>query len=529
VRGLSRAVTIAVFLLTAGGATWFIASRVGRPSVGQRFRTFAMFRDGSGLPVGSQVVIAGVRVGEIDHLSIDRGLARIGMRLRDDVVIWNDAWAAKRASSLLGDSYIEILPGGPAEGAAPDPGVRRLASNEQIPHVLEAGSTERVLRQIHNAMPRIDSQMLAAEKALLSTRRWVAGPFSDSFAYADRYLESGAIADPIESAAAGAKRFSDWTAGVADGTRGVAGRVNPVLEDFARRLDSASEGLVSAEVAVHEALVAARARMNDLDPYLDRANAAIAEYDGDPRYEQGAMAKLINDGELGEDLHDATGSVKGFTDGLNRAVSFMGIRGELNVFARSPRLYVVAEIDGRNDKFYLIELEKGGLGQLPKTTLSDATGSDLWTLRSSIRDGVRFSAQIGKRFNLGAGIQARFRFGFKESAIGAGSDLDVFDRRLRLSADVYDATFARAPRLKLTASVTIFKYITLLAGIDDALNPPGYLPIAAWPAGEDVPSYLDEVRYGRDYFVGGMLTLTNADLATLLRIYCAVIVAGLVD
>src|SRR5688500_19364716 len=104
-----------------------------------------MFRDGSGLPIGSQVVIAGVQVGEIEGLAIQDGLARVSMRLRDDVVIWEDAWAAKRATSLLGDSYIEILPGGPLDDEAADPAERRLKSRDPIRHVLEGGSTERVL------------------------------------------------------------------------------------------------------------------------------------------------------------------------------------------------------------------------------------------------------------------------------------------------------------------------------------------------------------------------------------------------
>jgi phospholipid/cholesterol/gamma-HCH transport system substrate-binding protein len=527
--GLSRAVTIAVFILVGGGVVWFVKSRVTRPTVGQRFTTFAMFRDGSGLPIGSQVVIAGVRVGEIHELSVEHGMARIGMRLRDDTVVYDDAWAAKRASSLLGDSYIEILPGGPAEDDPPGATHRRLASGEQIPHVLEAGSTERVLRQIQNAMPRIDSAMASAQKALLQTRRWISGPFAEGFADADEYLERGAIAGPIESAAAAMNGFNEWTITMAQSTEGLADQVNPQLERLADGIVDANTAIASAQVSIHESLATARTRMDDIDPYLARAQAALAEYVGDDPDQQGALARLITEDELGETLDDGTTSAKSFTDSLGQAISWMGIRGEYNILSGTPRLYVIAEINARNDKFYLIELEKGGLGGMPHTTLTDEPGSDVWTLRSDIRERIRFTAQVGKKFPLGGFGMARFRVGFKDSTVGAGADLDVFRTKLRLSADVFDATFAQAPRLKLSASVQIFKYIYLLAGVDDALNPGGNLPIAPWPPASDVPQYFEQVHYGRDYFVGGMLNITDADLAVMLRVYGAMIIGGMVN
>jgi phospholipid/cholesterol/gamma-HCH transport system substrate-binding protein len=523
VRVLSRAVTVALILIVGGGAIWLFASRVARPTVGQGFRTFAMFRDGSGLPVGSQVVIAGVQVGEIDGLSIQDGLARVSMRLRDDVVIWDDAYAAKRASSLLGDSYIEILPGGPLDDDPASLERRRLASGQGIPRVLEGGSTERVLRSVSNAMPRIDSAMKRAHAILLDARRVVSGPVTDGFTTADEWLTTGAIAGPIESMAGGAARLQAWTVDLADSTAGLAQRVNPAVEGFADDLDGATKSITTAHVSIRDTLMTARTRMDDIDPYIARANAALEEYTGVVAVDQqGTLSRLIHDDELGERISDATDGVKGFTDSLNRGLSWMGLRAEYNVLSGKPQLYVVAEVQTREDKFYVIEVQKGPQGGLPRSSLTDQPGSDIWTIRTKIKESVKFTLQWGKRIGF-----ARFRFGFKESTFGAGADADFIDRRLRLSADVYEASFARAPRLKLAASFAIFKYIYVVAGIDDALNPGGTLPIAPWPAGMDEPNYFKEVRYGRDYFVGGMLNITDADLATMLRVYGALLLAGL--
>jgi phospholipid/cholesterol/gamma-HCH transport system substrate-binding protein len=520
---LRKVVTWSTLLVSVTVAVLFVRSRVTRETIGQGFATYAMFRDGSGLPPGSKVVIAGVQVGEVNALAIQEGLARVGMKLRDDVVIWDDAWAVKRATSLLGDSYIEILPGGPLDDGPADPSRRRLKSGEPIPHVLEGGSTEKVLRNLANAMPRVDSAMIAADRFLLDARRWVSGPFTDGWTKADAWFDEGAISGPLESVAAGAARLDEATASAAQATAGLDDQVLPQLDDTIEALDGATQTVVTANINIKETLGTARQRMDDIDPYLARANAVLLEYSGQtPPEQQGALARMINDDDLGDRIEEGTQSVADFTTGLNRASTWLGLRAELNVLAKAPRVYVIAEVSLRNDKFYLIELEKGPQGEIPHSTLSDQLGSDVWTLRTTQDDGVRFSLQWGKRIG-----NARFRFGLKSSRFGAGADYDTFHKRLRISADVFEADYADLPRVKLSASLQLFKYIYFTGGVDDLLNPGGYLPIAQWPAAQDVPRFFNEVRYGRDYFFGGMINISDADLASMLRIYGALLLAGL--
>ena len=513
--------------LIAGGVIWYLSAKVSQPTVGQSFRTWAMFRDGSGLPRGSRVVIAGVQVGEIAQLGIEGGLAKVTMRLRNDVVIWNDSWAAKRASSLLGDSYIEILPGGPVEGGSPVIGQRRLRSGEPIPHVLEGTSTEKVLKGIENAMPRVDVAMNSANKFMHDARLYISGPLAEGARDVDKWLADEPVTEPMKRGAAGARDFKDWTERVASQTDDLGPRAVRTLDGFSSDLDRAHVAIGNAEVAVKEQLGAARARMDELDPYLERIDDTLAEYSGKkPPEQQGRLATLINDGELGESIENATAGVASYTEGWTRTISWMGLRAEYNVLAGQPRLYVIAELDMRNDKFYLIELEKGGLGAPPEITLTDQVGSNAWVQRATIKEAIRFTVQWGKKFG-----PARFRAGIKESHPGLGFDLLLGNHgRLKLSADIFEADFSqRTPRLKVGASLKLIEYIYILAGVDDVLNPGGYLPIAPWPPTNDVPVWFEEVHYGRDYYVGAMLQITDADLATMLRVYGAILLAGLAD
>jgi len=151
VRWLSRLVTFGLMAVVIVVVVVALKDKVGRRKVGQGRHTYVMLRDASALPIGSRVMIAGVQVGEIEKLSIQGGLARVDLRLRDDVILWDDASAEKRSASLFGDAYLEIRPGGaevaerPAEPGGFPGGHRQLGPGEPIPHAIEAASTDRVL------------------------------------------------------------------------------------------------------------------------------------------------------------------------------------------------------------------------------------------------------------------------------------------------------------------------------------------------------------------------------------------------
>ena len=83
--------------------------------------------------------------------------------------------------------------------------------------------------------------------------------------------------------------------------------------------------------------------------------------------------------------------------------------------------------------------------------------------------------------------------------------------------------FDRTPRLKITAAFEVLRSAYIIAGIDDALNNPGYLQIVT--GNTDVPKQFDTLRFGRDYFLGGTLYFTDEDLATMIRVYGALLVS----
>jgi phospholipid/cholesterol/gamma-HCH transport system substrate-binding protein len=261
--------------------------------------------------------------------------------------------------------------------------------------------------------------------------------------------------------------------------------------------------------------------MNGVDQTIDDIQEVVAAVDeGRGNDSKGTLGRLINDPTLANDIEEATESLREGVSSFSRFKSWLGLRTEWNVFSAQPRFSITAEIRARNDKFYLVELERGPLGDFPEDQVSDAAGVPTYTRQQVIKDGIRFTAQFGKTFANWFQVRA----GIKESAFGFGADVLLGDGRLTLSADLYGGV-DRTPRLKVAGALAVFRSIYLLGGVDDALNDARYLNVRS--DGTGIPNQFDRVRFGRDYFLGATLHFDDADLSTLIRVYGALLVGML--
>lgn len=517
VRWLSRLVTITVTVSVLALAGLWMRSRIPDQATGGGFTTYARFRDGSHLAVGSPVVIAGVRIGDITNISIEGRFARVDMDLQRGIQIPVDAFVTRRADSLFGDSYIEVIFSGQDDGSAP---ARTLVSGEPLTHVVEGASTDAVLRGVERTMPRIETALEMMTEVVAKGRKAVNGDVVEGMLGADGWLASGRIESPLSKTRDAFERIDTLTEAGASALADIAPATISALDRIDRAVASARTGIRDAKGQLVTALGDARSGLEGGDAEIDEIAAmlgAVNEGRGDDW--KGTLGRLVNDPDLADSLEDAAASGESALSSYSRFKSYLGMRVEWNINAKAPRLYATAEIRTRQDKFYLVELESGALGGFPSDEISDAANTSQYTRRQVIKDSLRFTAQFGKQ--LGA---LQLRAGVKDSTFGAGADLLLARGRLRFSTDVF-GSFDRTPRLKVAAAFAVFKSIYVLAGVDDALNPPGTLNVVT--GNSPVPGALSEVHYGRDYFLGATLYLDEADLATLLRVYGALLVGAL--
>lgn len=99
--------TAIAFVIYAGQATG-----VGQASTG--YPLTASFRSVEGVTIGTDVRLAGVKIGTVTEMTLNPESYRAdtGFTIRDGVVIPDDSAAVVSSEGLLGGNFVEILPGG---------------------------------------------------------------------------------------------------------------------------------------------------------------------------------------------------------------------------------------------------------------------------------------------------------------------------------------------------------------------------------------------------------------------------------
>lgn len=112
---------VGLFLLAGILAMGYLALSVGNMSVnvgGDMFRVTARFDNIGGLAVKAPVTVAGVRVGRVSGIEVDRDLFSAVVTMEIDASYDNlpqDTSASILTSGLLGAQYVGLEPGGDTE------------------------------------------------------------------------------------------------------------------------------------------------------------------------------------------------------------------------------------------------------------------------------------------------------------------------------------------------------------------------------------------------------------------------------
>ena len=150
-KGLSAGIKVGILVVIMVVGSYAVWKAVGgNPAGSDNYRLWAKFRDASGMPVGSRVVVAGLPVGEIIDLEIEGRHARVTFKIRGDIEIWSSGVVFKKATSLLGVHYLEIDPGEiqttASDGTTLDNVL--LVAGDQVPRVVGATSADQRLRRL---------------------------------------------------------------------------------------------------------------------------------------------------------------------------------------------------------------------------------------------------------------------------------------------------------------------------------------------------------------------------------------------
>jgi phospholipid/cholesterol/gamma-HCH transport system substrate-binding protein len=112
-RSIAEVLTGAVVLLVAAGFLAYAVAHSGR-SATSGYTLYARFEHIDGLAVGSDVRMAGVKIGSVTEQRIDpqNYVAVVGLTVRNDIKLPKDSAAIVTSESLLGGKYLSLQAGG---------------------------------------------------------------------------------------------------------------------------------------------------------------------------------------------------------------------------------------------------------------------------------------------------------------------------------------------------------------------------------------------------------------------------------
>lgn len=107
----------ALVLAVAAGFFLFASNNAGGAlggGSGNQYPLTASFRSAEGVSPGTDVRMAGVKIGTVTSLKLDRETyrANAGLLVLGDVPIPDDSTAVVASEGLLGGTFVEIVPGG---------------------------------------------------------------------------------------------------------------------------------------------------------------------------------------------------------------------------------------------------------------------------------------------------------------------------------------------------------------------------------------------------------------------------------
>jgi phospholipid/cholesterol/gamma-HCH transport system substrate-binding protein len=468
----------ALVMVVAGVLIYRYVTKSGETSGG--YVVFTRMKDASGIAKLGTVRIAGIPVGRIKSVRLDGEVARIDITMNKEVPLYEDATAAKVASSLLGEFQMKLTPG--------SEGKRKLQDGDEIKTAVEAQTPDDLMRQMSAIAADVKEvtaalrESLGSDQGKTDIQQTLRNLAQVTEALNETVRENRvAIHEIVVNTQQISQRSAPEIAAILENVRettrevrelvsregagpGEAGEVRKIVES----VDRASQSLESALKNVDE--VTAR---------LERG--------------EGTLGRLTKDEKLINEVEGAVENVGEFLGGVSRLQTIVSLRTDYQFLASTVKSYVEIRLQPREDKYYLLEVvnDPKGLTRIEQIDVDSTNPNDpphYREVRTVTANTLRFSLQFAQSFGPFTG-----RFGIKESTGGLGLDVLLFEDRFELRQDLYGFGEVVLPRWRISLGYEFINRLWLLGGVEDILS-----------------------GSRRDYFVGGMLRFNDEDLKTIL-------------
>lgn len=414
-RKLPTEAKVGVFVLLAIALLAYITidvSQLGFTSRGT-YSLNTIMNNAEGVTRKTPVQVAGIPIGAVDSIELlPDNSARVTMRIREGVRVSKDAEIQVRTRGVLGDTYLEIIPG--EDEAAMDKGqtivkVRRRADYQDL-----FGEVSEITENVKDITE--------------SLRIYTEGEKS----------HTAMILKNMETLTGNMAKFSSNNMQNMDA---IVSNLRALTSDLRALSNTGSKG-------IQESI----ARIESITEKIEKG--------------EGTLGQLITSDQTIKKTNNVLDNIADLTQGFSRIETELGWHMEYLGGTKDVKNYVSFTLAPRPDKYFLFEIvhdpnPPGSVSDQITTVTANGVTSVIATEVETF-DNIRFSAQLAKKFK-----DITLRGGLIESTGGVGLDYNNGPFGVQFSA--YDFT-SDVPHLKLLGQLNLLPSIYFLAGIDDFIN-----------------------------------------------------------
>ncbi len=229
-----------VFAVVALALTYIIWSTLERSVPGETTGYTTYFGDASGLKSGDDVRMAGVRVGRVGDITLDKGRARVTFDVQDSQKVLANTQAAIRYQNLVGQRYLSLTLVKGRDSAPLPPGSTLAMPSEDSFDVtaLLAGFQpvfETLAPEQVNALSEGIVQAFQGDQVSLSYTVAEVGRLANDMANRDQVI--GAIIDNLGGVMRDLARQGSQVQTVVDGIKTLIADLNANSAAFGRSVD----------------------------------------------------------------------------------------------------------------------------------------------------------------------------------------------------------------------------------------------------------------------------------------------------
>ena len=418
---------LALFIWMAvslGGFSWTQSSTYNLSTV---------FPTAGGLKHGVSVEVAGIQVGNVVRIELfNNKEALVSMSIREGVKLPVNSEAHIRMSGILGDKFIELVPGSGVE--------EHLAEGDRITTAKIATDMADVMQQLGDIATDIKT---------------ITGPMAQGNTGAE-------IRDMVSNFKSMSLRLDNLVSSNESGlTQAIAG-----LQASMSNLQEITAKINSGEGTLGQ-LVNNDYTANEINASLSSLKRITHKIDSG----EGTIGRLVNDETTVDKIDKTLTNLNGYFEKEAKFQVFVDYRADYQTRHDFLKSTVNIRLQPAPDRYYLLGVTGDYHGKYKRTDrrFTDASGNVSTSVSEEWRkDKLKINAQIARRY-----YDLVVRGGLFESGAGVGFDYYLDEDNLRLTFEVFSSDFDYNPNMRAEASYNIWKIFYVSLGYDDFISDRG--------------------------------------------------------